>query len=297
MRQFLKGYEFYLKIEKGLSDNTLESYLRDIEKLCSFLEINKPQVKIKDIALKDLTDFLIFITELGLNESSQARILSGLKSFFIYCLSEQIIYTNPAELLSAPKLKRKLPEILSLEEIDAMTEAIDRSRPDGERNKAIIDVLYSCGLRVSELISLKISNLYLREGFIRIFGKGNKERLVPIGETASQQLILYLNTVRNLQKIKGGFQDYVFLNQRGSALSRVFVFSMVKELAMKVNINKNISPHTFRHSFATHLVENGADLRAVQEMLGHSSITTTEIYTHLDKNYLKQVIHNFHPRS
>lgn len=294
---YKKGFAIYLQVEKGLSANTQENYLRDIDKLFQFLAFSYPDLSLHKVELQHLSAFLSWVAEIGLSAASQARIMSGIKSFFSYLVNEDILQNNPSELLITPKLSRKLPEVLSIEEIDAMLNAIDRSKPEGERNKAMLEVLYSSGLRVSELTGLLLSNVFLDEGFLRIIGKGNKERLVPIGSSASAQLHLYLNHVRIHIPIQHGMHDIVFLNKRGSALSRVYVFTVIKTLAALAGISKNISPHTFRHSFATHLVEGGADLRAVQEMLGHESITTTEIYTHLDRNYLKEVIARFHPRA
>jgi integrase/recombinase XerD len=293
---YKKGFAIYLQIEKGLSVNTQENYLRDVDKLFEFLSFNYPDTSLQKTELQHLSAFLNWVAEIGLSAASQARIMSGIKSFFTYLVNEDIITADPSELLITPKLKRKLPEVLSIEEIDAMLNAIDRSKPEGERNKAMLEVLYSSGLRVSELTGLQLSNVFLDEGLLRIIGKGNKERLVPIGSSASDQLDLYLKHVRVHIPIQHGMSDIVFLNKRGTSLSRVYVFTLIKNLASEVGIKKNISPHTFRHSFATHLVEGGADLRAVQEMLGHESITTTEIYTHLDRNYLKEVIAQFHPR-
>ena len=294
---YRKGFAIYLQVEKGLSGNTQENYLRDVDKLFQFFEFTYPDVKLHQVELKHLSEFINWVAEIGLSAASQARILSGIKSFFIYLISEDIIEANPSELLQTPKLKRKLPEVLSIDEIDAMIKAEDASKPEGERNRAILEVLYSSGLRVSELVNLQLSNTFLDDGFLRIIGKGNKERLVPIGSSAIKQLTTYLRFVRSHITPKPGQQDYVFLNKRGTKLSRVMIFLILKRLAAEAGISKTISPHTFRHSFATHLVEGGADLRAVQEMLGHESITTTEIYTHLDRTYLKEVISRFHPRS
>jgi integrase/recombinase XerD len=294
---YKRGFAIYLQVEKGLSAKTREAYLSDIEKLFQFLDFSFPEIKFNEITLKHLSEFINWIAEIGLNATSQARIISGIKGFFNYLLSENIITANPSELLLTPKLKRKLPEILSPEEIDLLIAAIDRSSAEGERNKAIIEVLYSSGLRVSEVVNLRISSLSLDEGFISVIGKGNKQRLVPIGSSAINQLQVYMKNIRNHADIVHGNEDIVFLNRRGRKLSREMIFMIIKDLAAKAGITKSISPHTFRHSFATHLVEGGADLRAVQEMLGHESITTTEIYTHLDRSYLKEVITNFHPRS
>ncbi len=292
---FKKGYKAWLQLEKSLSDNSVQAYLRDVKHLTDYLALSNTQEKITDITLKDLEKFTKHINELGMTHASQARIISGIKSFFKYCLIEEIVTTDPATLLEAPKNIRKLPDTLAFEEIENIISAIDLSKPEGERNKAIFETLYSCGLRVSELVNLKISNLYMNAGYIKVTGKGDKERLVPIGADAVKFIGIYKNTIRNKIGIKPGQEDTLFLNRRGSKLSRVMIFLMLKELSKKAGITKNISPHTFRHSFATHLVEGGADLRAVQEMLGHESITTTEIYTHLDREFLRTTLQQFHP--
>ncbi len=287
----------YLKLERSLSGNSITAYEADIRKFVTFLNIKKLNVSPINTDLQNLKDFLEWINELGLNARSQARIISGLKAFFKYLLLEDIIDSDPSSLLESPKLGRKLPEVLSIEEIDQVISAIDLSQPEGQRNKAIIETLYSCGLRVSELINLKISNLYFDEGFVRIVGKGDKERLVPIGQKAIKEIRYYFQD-RNLQSnIDKASENIVFLNRRGKQLTRVMIFTIIKRLAEKAEIKKNISPHTFRHSFATHLIDGGADLRAVQEMLGHESIITTEIYTHLDREYLRDAIIQFHPRA
>lgn len=278
-----------------MSRNSIEAYSRDIDKLRQFA--GEQQLNPDKITLQDLRKFLTWVSELGMLPTSQARILSGIKAFYKYMLIEDEIRIDPSELLESPKTRRKLPDTLSKNDIDKLIAAVDLSRPDGQRNKAILEVLYSCGLRVSELTELKISNLYLDIEFIKVVGKGSKERLVPIGSHAIKALRIWLQEVRVHIPIKKGEDDYVFLNRRGSRLTRVFIFMMIKQLAESVGLKKKISPHTFRHSFATHLVEGGADLRAVQEMLGHESITTTEIYTHLDRDYLKSTIIQFHPRS
>ncbi|MBP9098690.1 MAG: site-specific tyrosine recombinase XerD [Ferruginibacter sp.] len=292
---YKKGYKAWLQLEKSLADNSVEAYLHDIEMLTSFLlqtdELKTPE----QVTLKDLEKFVQWVHELGMTPTSQARIISGLRSFYKYCLLEQISKTDPTVLLEAPKLKRALPDVLSFEEIEAIIAAIDLSKDEGGRNKAILETMYSCGLRVSELVNLKISCLYLDVGFIKVTGKGDKERLVPIGKDAIKFINIYRNNIRNHIAVKKGEDDILFLNRRGSRLSRVMIFLFLKALAKKAGINKNISPHTLRHSFATHLVEGGADLRAVQEMLGHSSITTTEIYTHLDREYLRNTLQQFHP--
>lgn len=291
----IRSFRSYLQLERGVSTNTIDAYLQDVDKLVQyFIGTNKP---LADITTEDLRSFLIWINELGILPPSQARILSGLKAFFSYLLLEEIISTNPASLLSSPKITRKLPNTLSIFDINKLLDAVDLSKPEGMRNKAMIEVLYGCGLRVSELIELRLSNLFLEIDFIKIIGKGNKERLVPIGSEASKFLQIYLREIRVHLTIKPGKEDFIFLNNRGNPLSRVMVFIIIKQLAELAGIHKSISPHTFRHSFATHLVEGGADLRAVQEMLGHESITTTEIYTHLDRDYLRQTITQFHPRS
>lgn len=292
---YKKGYKAYLQLEKSLSENSVEAYLRDIDKLTSYLEQNVDNRAPSSITLKDLEAFVQWISQLGMMPGSQARIISGLKSFFKYCLIEQITNTNPTELLEAPKLKRALPDVLSFEEIENIIAEIDLSTPEGGRNKAMLETLYSCGLRVTELVNLKLSCLYLDVGFIRVTGKGDKERLVPIGSDAIKYINIYRSSIRVHIEIKQGNEDILFLNRRGSQLTRVMVFLIIKDLAKKAGIKKTISPHTFRHSFATHLVEGGADLRAVQEMLGHESITTTEIYTHLDRKFLRDTLQLYHP--
>lgn len=290
----IRSFKNFLKLERGLAENSVESYLRDVEKLSSFVQNG---VSPRNISEEDLHRFLEFLTEIGMSSTSQARILSGLKAFFEFLVLERIIETDPTYLLSSPKTVRKLPEVLHLEEIEAMMDQIDFSTAEGCRNKAIIEVMYSCGLRVSELIELKITQCYFDEGYIMVIGKGNKSRLVPIGKSAIKYTGLYMKEIRPSIDIKKGYEDYVFLNRRGAGLSRVMIFYIVKDLAEKAGIYKTISPHTLRHSFATHLVEGGADLRAVQEMLGHESIITTEIYTHLDRAYLQQTLQEFHPRA
>lgn len=294
---FLKSFLTYLKLEKSLSPNSIEAYESDITKLISFSLLQIPPISLKDIQLKDLQSFLHWLNDLHLSARSQARIVSGIKAFYRFMMLEKVIESDPTELLDLPKLGRKLPETLSLKEIDAMIAEIDRSKPEGERNKAILETLYSCGLRVSELVELRISNLYFEDSFIKVIGKGDKERLVPIGKQAIRQIQLYLEQVRIHISLQKGFEDYVFLNRRGKKLTRNMIFIIIKDLAERAGIHKNISPHTFRHSFATHLVEGGADLRAVQEMLGHESIITTEIYTHLDRSFLKAEILDHHPRN
>jgi integrase/recombinase XerD len=296
-RSAIKGFQAYLKLEKSLSDNSIEAYSRDIEKLYQFSDLQVVKLKPELITLTDLRGFINWINELGMIPSSQARILSGIKAFYKYLLMEDIIRTDPSELLESPKIRRKLPDTLSYEEINKIIAALDLSKPEGMRNKAILETLYGSGLRVSELTELKLSNLYLDIEFIKVTGKGNKERLVPIGSEAIKALKIWIENVRIHNPIKRGEEDYVFLNRRGTRLSRQIIFLTIKGLAEIIGLKKKISPHTFRHSFATHLVEGGADLRAVQEMLGHESITTTEIYTHLDREYLKSTISQFHPRS
>lgn len=295
--QYINGYKAFLKLEKSLSANSIEAYLHDLSMLLSYFEQEKIELSPRDVSLKNLQQFLKWANDLGMSPRTQARVVSGLKSFFKYLLLENLLVKNPAALLEAPKLGRKLPDTLSIEEIEQLLNAIDRSTPEGQRNVAMLETLYSCGLRVSELVSLRISGLFFKEEFIKITGKGDKERLVPIGKMAVKQIELYRTQLRVHTAIKKGEEDYLFLNKRGSHLSRVYVFQLIKSLAVKAGIKKSISPHTFRHSFATHLIDGGADLRAVQEMLGHASITTTEIYTHLDRAYLRSAIQQFHPRS
>ncbi len=296
-KSHILGFKNYLRLEKSLSSNSIEAYLRDLEKLISFLELHQLDIQPQHLELKHLQDFLQWVAELGLSARSQARLISGIKAFYKYLILENYLKNDPTELLDSPKLGSKLPETLSMKEIDAMISQIDLSKAEGERNKAILETLYGCGLRVSELVNLQLSNIYVDEGFIKVTGKGDKERLVPIGSQALKQISIYVNQSRVHLDIQRGFEDYVFLNRRGKSLTRNMVFIIIKDLAARSSIHKNISPHTFRHSFATHLVEGGANLRAVQEMLGHESIITTEIYTHLDRNYLKEEILVHHPRS
>ena len=296
-QNYINGFNIYLRLEKGLSNNSIEAYVRDINKFIQYQAAVNEDIPPDKVSLNDLQDFIRWINELGLSAKTQTRIISGLKAFYKYLVMEGIIRQNPAELLESPRLGRKLPDTLSIEDINQLIDAIDLSKPEGTRNKAMIETLYGCGLRVSELISLQISNLYFKEGFIKITGKGDKERLVPIGSTAIKNINLYIENIRNHLTINKEFADILFLNRRGKKLTRVMVFIIIKDLAEKIGLKKSISPHTFRHSFATHLVEGGADLRAVQEMLGHESITTTEIYTHLDREYLRSTILQFHPRS
>ena len=293
---YIKGYKSFLQLEKSLSQNSVEAYLNDLNKLIQFLEIKAPDAGPKDLNLNHLKNFVQWVNDIGLSARSQARIISGIKGFYKYLLIENIITKDPTAMLESPRIGRKLPDTLSVEEIDSIISNIDMSKPEGLRNKAILETLYSCGLRVSELIDLKISNLYFESGFVKVTGKGNKERLVPVGSVAIKFIRQYIDHIRNHLEIKKDCSDIIFLNRRGGKLSRVMVYLIIKDLAEKSGIRKKISPHTFRHSFATHLVEGGADLRAVQEMLGHESITTTEIYTHLDREYLRETILSYHPR-
>ena len=291
----IKEFKSYLKIERSLSDNTIESYLRDVRKLSGFSqEKNLNELQITKTEVKE---FIAVINKEGISARSQSRIISGIKAFYKYLILEDYLTVNPTELIESPKIGLKLPDTLSVSEIDSLISAIDLSHPQGERNRAILEVLYSCGLRVSELTNLKLSNIRFKEGYVKVVGKGNKERFAPIGGVAIKFLKIYLNEIRTHQDIKKGSEDIVFLNRRGKQLTRVMIFTIIKDLATKIGMKKKISPHTFRHSFATHLIEGGADLRAIQEMLGHESITTTEIYTHLDREYLREAIIQFHPRS
>lgn len=294
---YTKGFSAFLKLEKSLSENSIEAYNRDVIKLIQYFEFHQLDLQPQDIRLAHLQDFLKWINQLGMSARSQARIISGLRTFFKYLLLENIIRTNPAGLLESPRIGMTLPDTLNVDEIGKLFDAIDLSSTEGERNKTMLEFLYGCGLRVSELTNLKISDVRFNDGFISVIGKGNKQRLVPAGEGALRQLQIYIQQVRSHIKIQKGQEDFIFLNNRGKKLSRVMVFYIIKNLAEKAGIRKTISPHTFRHSFATHLIEGGADLRAVQEMLGHASITTTEIYTHLDRDYLRSNILQFHPRA
>ena len=284
-----------MQLERSLSDNSVEAYLNDVEKLTSFLQATNTLKTPADVALKDLQAFIKWVAELGMTQSSQARTISGIRAFYKYCLLEDVIKSDPTVLLEAPKLKRMLPDFLSFDEIEKIIAQIDLSTPEGGRNKAIIETMYSSGLRVSEVVNLKLSQLYFDVGFIRVVGKGNKERLVPSGSSAIKFVNIYRHNIRVHLPVQPGEEDLVFLNRRGHRLSRVMIFLIIKDLVKKAGITKSISPHTFRHSFATHLVEGGADLRAVQEMLGHESITTTEIYTHLDREFLRSTLQKFHP--
>ena len=291
-------YQNHLKLERSLSDNSIEAYLNDIKKLTDFLKLRgNDSLKYSEVDTDIINDFIEYLYKLGISSYTQARIISGIKSFFNYLVYEEKILVNPTELLESPKLNKKLPDTLNINEIDKILNSIDLSTYEGTRNRAIIETLYSCGLRVSELINITIQNLYLDVGFIKVIGKGSKERLVPIGSSAIKHINIYLKNYRKSFKAISGNEGFLFLNRRGKKLSRNMIFIIVKQLSIKNNIEKNISPHTFRHSFATHLIEGGADLRAVQDMLGHESITTTEIYTHLNKEYLREVVKKYHPRS
>ncbi|MEO8088142.1 MAG: site-specific tyrosine recombinase XerD [Bacteroidota bacterium] len=294
---YIKGFKSYLKLEKSLSQNSVDAYLHDIGLLDRFLEVQQLKIPPAEMKLNHLQEFIAWINELGMSAASQARIISGIKAFFKYLVMENLIVNDPSQLLESPRLGRKLPDILTVEDINNLIGAIDLSSREGTRNKAMLETLYSCGLRVTELVNLKLSNLHLEIGFVKVLGKGDKERLVPIGNVAIKLLRIYITEVRAMYTIQTGSEDIVFLNNRGTKLSRVMIFTIIKRLAEKINLKKSISPHTFRHSFATHLIEGGADLRAVQEMLGHESITTTEIYTHLDRDFLRSAIIRFHPRS
>ena len=293
---YINGFKAYLLLEKSLAGNSIEAYVRDVEKLCQFLSIKEIEKQPNELTIHIFRDFLKFINELGINNTSQARIISGLKAFYHYLLMEDIITINPIELLESPRVTRKIPDTLDVTEIDLMLATLDLSKDEATRNHAIIETMFSCGLRVSEVINLKITDIYEKDEFIRVVGKGNKERLVPISERAIKEINIYVNSIRNKLKIEKDCNNIIFLNRRGKKLSRVYIFLVIKEMALKAGIKKNISPHTLRHSFATSLVEAGADLRSVQQMLGHESITTTEIYTHISKDYLHEVITNFHPR-
>ena len=293
--QYKNGYRAYLRLELSLADHSVAAYLHDLEKLTQFLLAENLLLAPGAVTTEHLRKFLQWIGELGMMASSQARIISGLRSFFHFCLLEQICTVDPTVLIEAPKTRRSLPDVLSFEEIEAILAQIDLSTAEGERNKAILETMYSCGLRVSEVVNLQISCVYRELGFLRVIGKGDKERLVPIGEPALKQIEIYRQHVRSHMTVKPGNDDILFLNRRGAKLSRVMIFLMLKALVEKSGIRKQVSPHTFRHSFATHLVEGGADLRAVQQMLGHESITTTEIYTHLDRDFLRETLQTFHP--
>ena len=291
----IKDFVSYLKIEKGLAENSILAYQNDVKKLQEFSEPAK--LDVKAIRFEHLKDFVQELYDLGLSPRSQSRIISGIKQFFAFLVLEQEMKADPSELLEMPRIGRKLPEVLSVDEIDALIDAIDLSKPEGHRNKAILETLYSCGLRVSELVNLQFEDIYFDESFIRVTGKGNKQRLVPVSHTVEKEIGIYVENVRNHLDIKKGEESYVFLNRRGAKLSRVMIFTIIKNLAAAIGLKKNISPHTFRHSFATHLLEGGANLRAIQEMLGHESILTTEIYTHLDQQFLREAIISHHPRN
>lgn len=295
---YIKGFEAYLLLERSLSENSIEAYKYDVDKLYQYLVFSKQEKTPEQVALSDLEDFILYINKIGIGEYTQARIISGVKAFYKFLLMEDMMDTDPSELLEGPKLKRKIPDVLSFQEVKAILDGMDVSRPEigGHRNKAMLETLYACGIRVSELVNLKISQYFPEEGYIRVIGKGDKERIIPIGGSAINQINQYLNNNRTqLKTIANGHEDFVFLNRRGKQLSRVMVFLIIKEAVANAGIEKVVSPHTFRHSFATHLVEGGADLRVVQDMLGHESITTTEIYTHLDRTYLRETLIQFHP--
>ena len=294
---YINGFKAYLQLEKSLSVNSVEAYIHDVTKITQYLENQRLSFGPEKVELHHLQEFLKWITELGMTARTQARVISGLKAFYHYLVLENLVQRDPTEMLESPKIGMKLPVTLNVDEIDRLMGKIDLSKPEGKRNKAILETLYGCGLRVSELTNLKISNLFFNDGFIKVTGKGNKERLVPVGSVAREEILFYLSRIRTGIPVKKGQEDIVFLNRRGTGLSRVMIFTIIKKLATLSGIRKQISPHTFRHSFATHLVEGGADLRAVQEMLGHESITTTEIYTHLDLDYLRSTIIQYHPRN
>ena len=291
----IKEFKSYLRIERSLSNNTVDSYIRDISKLAAFYK--RKNISELNITSRQIKKFIEHINKLGISARSQSRIISGIKAFFKYLIIEDCIKVNPTELIESPKIGIKIPNVLSIQEIDKIISAVDLSHPQGKRNRAIVEVLYSCGLRVSELINLKLSNINFNEEYIKVIGKGNKERYAPIASSCIKYLNIYLEEIRNKQKIKQGYEDIVFLNRNGKKLTRVMIFTIIKDLSTIIGLKKKISPHTFRHSFATHLLEGGADLRAIQDMLGHESITTTEIYTHLDREYLREAIIQFHPRS
>lgn len=293
--RYITEFVSFLKIEKGLSANSVIAYENDVQKLMNYCISKK--LKVKEVTYQHLKSFITELYDLGLSGRSQARIISGIKQFFTYLMLENLISQDPSELLEQPKLGRKLPEVLSIDEIDSLIGAINLTSKEGPRNRAILEVLYSCGLRVSELINLKFTDLFYNEGFIRVLGKGNKERLVPLSKSVEYEINSYEEKVRSNLEIKAGHENFIFLNRRGKQLTRVMIFIIIKDLANKIDLKKSISPHTFRHSFATHLIEGGANLRAIQEMLGHESIITTEIYTHLDQSFLKDAILSFHPRN
>ncbi|MEE9437500.1 MAG: site-specific tyrosine recombinase XerD [Saprospiraceae bacterium] len=292
---YIKGFETYLMLERSLSKNSIEAYKYDVEKLYQYILISNTDKTPQQINQKDLQDFTIYVAKLGISANTQARILSGIKAFYKYLLMEDIIDDDPTELLEGPKLKRKIPDVLTYQELQLIFESIDMSTDYGHRNRSMLETLYACGLRVSELVSLRISQLHINEGYIKVIGKGDKERTIPIGESAIRYINSYVNNNRKQISIVAGHEDYIYLNRRGKKMSRVMVFLIIKKAVEFAGIDKVVSPHTFRHSFATHLVEGGADLRAVQDMLGHESITTTEIYTHLDKSFLRETLLRFHP--
>ncbi|MBS4013730.1 MAG: site-specific tyrosine recombinase XerD [Bacteroidetes bacterium] len=296
-KKHIQGFDAYLRLEKSLSPNSIEAYLSDINKLSDYFSSKLRSISPEEITKENLSEFVQFTGELGLQARSQARLISAIKSFYKYLLLEDYITVNPSTLLESPRTGRKIPEYLTIIEIDKIISAIDLSTPEGERNKAIIETLYGCGLRVSELINLKISDLFIKDEYVKVTGKGNKQRIVPLGYSASKQIQIYVNNIRVHSTPVKGNEDFVFLNNKGSKLSRVMIFIIIKDLCEKAGIKKNVSPHTFRHSFATHLIEGGADLRAVQDMLGHESITTTEIYTHIDREYLRENLISYHPRA
>jgi len=292
--RYIKDFVSYLKVEKGLAENSIFAYQNDVRKLADFSQGQK--LNPKDVTYDHLKGFIADLYDLGLSERTQARIISGIKQFFSFLILDEVIIKDPSELLETPSIGRKLPEVLTVEEIDQLISAIDLSKDEGHRNKAILETLYSCGLRVSELVNLKYSDIFIEEGFIRVIGKGNKERLVPLSKSVVNEIGIY-SSMRKHLKIQKGAEDFVFLNRRGAPLTRVMIFTIIRRLAESIGLQKTISPHTFRHSFATHLIEGGANLRAIQDMLGHESITTTEIYTHLDQSYLREAIISFHPRN
>ncbi len=293
--RYIKDFVSYMKIEKGLAENSIFAYQKDVEKLVQYATYN--QKNAESITYEDLKNFIATLYDIGLSARSQARIISGVKQFYGFLLLENVIQDDPSELLEQPKIGLKLPEVLTIEEIDALIAAVDLTKTEGHRNRAILETLYSCGMRVSELINLRFSDLYFDEGFVRVIGKGNKERLVPVSPQVQKEIQIYNDHIRRHQEIKKGNENIVFLNRRGAQLTRVMIFTIIKQLADSIDLKKNISPHTFRHSFATHLIEGGANLRAIQEMLGHESITTTEIYTHLDQRFLRDAILSYHPRN
>lgn len=292
----IENYKTFLILEKSLSSNSVEAYLNDIRKVAKYCEDNYNGGEVEQVTFDMLKGYLDFVTDMGVTNRTQARSISSIRSFFKFLVYDGILQSNPTKLLEAPKVGRKLPSILTVEEIDSILNAVEMYKPEGQRNKAIIETLYSCGLRVSELINVKISNINFRQGILKVEGKGNKERLIPLSKNAKQEIKLYMKGYRDYLDIQKGYEDVLFLNKRGTSLSRVMVFNIIKHLTERAGIKKSVSPHTFRHSFASHLVTGGADLRAVQDMLGHESILTTEIYTHLDNNYLKETINKYHPR-